>query len=268
MQRILAVGYALVAYLLFFATFLWLIAFLAGLPMAPTTIDNGGSGQPVVTAVLIDVALIALFGLQHSVMARPSFKAMWTRVVPTSVERATYVLAASAALAALLWFWQPIDGTVWDLRSTAAEPVLWTIFAIGWTVLFVSTWLINHFELFGLMQAWRHGRPADDAPPLLRQPLFYRYVRHPLYLGFSIAFWSVSFMSWGHLLFTIGMQTYILIGIAHEERDLVAHFGPAYEDYRRKGRNASARYRAAGVTRGLTPRPATRRCRMHCGVPG
>lgn len=234
MQRILAVGYALVAYLFFFATFLWLIAFLAGLALAPTTVDRAGSGQPVVMAVGIDLALIALFGLQHSIMARPSFKAMWTRVVPTSVERATYVLAASAALAALLWFWQPIAGTAWDVRGTAAEPVLWTLFAVGWVVLFISTWLINHFELFGLMQAWRHGRPAEAAAPVLRQPFFYRYVRHPLYLGFSIAFWSVPFMSWGHLLFTVGMQAYIPIGIAHEERDLVAHFGPPYDDYRQK----------------------------------
>jgi protein-S-isoprenylcysteine O-methyltransferase Ste14 len=234
MQRILAVGYALVAYLIFFATFLWLVAFLANLPMAPTIVDGTGSGQPPAAAILFDVVLIALFGVQHSIMARPSFKAMWTRIVPASVERATYVVAASAALAALLWFWQPIGGTVWDLRGTAVEPILWTVFAIGWVVLFISTWLINHSELFGLMQAWQHGRPANDLAPVLRQPLFYRYVRHPLYLGFSIAFWSAPFMSWGHLLFTVGMQAYILIGIAHEERDLVMHFGPAYEDYRRK----------------------------------
>jgi protein-S-isoprenylcysteine O-methyltransferase Ste14 len=231
MQRVLTVGFALVAYLVFFATFLWLIAFLAGLPLAPTSVDNALNGRPVVRAVIVDLALITLFGLQHSVMARPAFKAMWTRIVPTSVERSTYVLAASIALAALLWFWHPIEGTVWDVRGSVAEPILWTIFAVGWAVLFISTWLINHFELFGLKQAWNHGHPTEAAPPALHEPLFYRFVRHPLYLGFSIAFWAVPFMSVGHLLFVAGMQLYILIGIAHEERDLRAHFGPAYDDY-------------------------------------
>ena len=231
MQRTLAVAYGLVAYLIFFATFLWLVAFLAGLPFVPTTVDDGVNGQPLAQAMVVDLALIALFGLQHSVMARPRFKAAWTRIVPPSLERSTYVLAASLVLALLLWFWHPIEGTVWDVRGTAAEPVLWTVFAIGWAVLFISTWLINHFELFGLKQSWNHGRPADPGPAKLREPMFYRYVRHPLYLGFSISFWSVPFMSIGHLLFVIGMQVYILIGIAHEERDLRAHFGSAYDDY-------------------------------------
>ncbi len=232
MQRILALGYALVAYLIFFATFLWLIAFLADFAFFPTTVDNAVNGQPLLQAVLVDVALLAVFGLQHSVMARPAFKAAWTRLVPRSVERSTYVLAAAVALALLLGYWHRIDGVIWDLRGTAAEPILWAIFGVGWAVLLVSTFLINHFELFGLQQAWLHGRPRDETPPKLREPLFYRYVRHPLYLGFTIGFWATPYMTASHLLFVIGMQVYILIGIAHEERDLVAYFGPDYENYR------------------------------------
>jgi len=232
MQRILALGYALVAYLIFFGTFLWLIAFLADFAFFPTTVNNAVNGQPLVQSIVIDVALIALFGLQHSVMARPAFKARLTTMVPPSVERATYVLAAAICLGLLLRFWHPIDGVVWDLRGTAAEPILWALFAAGWAVLLLSTFLINHFELFGLQQAWLHGRPIDSSPPKLREPLFYRYVRHPLYLGFTIGFWATPYMTVSHLVFVLGMQVYILIGIAHEERDLIAHFGSDYEDYR------------------------------------
>jgi len=233
MQRILALGYALVAYLVFFATFLWLIAFLADFAFFPTTVNDGFyNGRPLGHALAVDIALIAIFGLQHSIMARPGFKRRWMRIVPASAERSTYVLAAAIALAVLLGGWHPIDGVVWDLRGTAAEPILWALFAAGWAVLLLSTFLINHFELFGLQQAWLHGRPRDNAPPKLREPLFYRYVRHPLYLGFTIGFWATPYMTVSHLVFVIGMQIYILIGIAHEERDLVAYFGPDYENYR------------------------------------
>ena len=234
MQRILALGYALVAYLIFFATFVWLILFTGNLPYAPTTVDRAIDGAPVAQAVLVNLGLIALFGLQHSIMARPAFKARWTKLVPQSVERATYVLAASIALILLLRFWHTLPGEVWDVRGAIAEPAIWALFAIGWTLLFISTWLINHFELFGLLQAWRHGREAPAAPPVLREPLFYKYVRHPLYLGFVIAFWATPHMTASHLLLAAGMTLYILIGIAHEERDLVAHFGPAYDDYRKR----------------------------------
>jgi protein-S-isoprenylcysteine O-methyltransferase Ste14 len=232
MQRILALGYALVAYLVFFATFLWLVAFLADAPFAPTTVNMAINGQPVIQAVAVDIALIALFGMQHSVMARPAFKQSWTRLVPKSVERSTYVVAASIILALLLSFWHPVDGVIWDLRGSGLSPIIWVLFAVGWTILFISTFLINHFELFGLAQAWRHGRPANTDRPKLREPLFYRYVRHPLYLGFVIAFWATPYLTVSHLIFAAGMSVYILIGIAHEERDLVEYFGPDYEDYR------------------------------------
>jgi len=234
MQRVLALGYALIAYLIFFASFVWLILFTGNLPYAPTTVDRAIDGAPVAQAVLVNLGLIALFGLQHSIMARPSFKARWTRIVPPSVERATYVLAASIALILILRFWHAIPGTLWDVRGSVAEPAIWVLFAIGWAVLFISTWLINHFELFGLLQAWRHGREVPASAPALREPLFYKWVRHPLYLGFAIAFWATPHMTASHLLLAAGMTLYILIGIAHEERDLVAHFGPAYDDYRKR----------------------------------
>jgi protein-S-isoprenylcysteine O-methyltransferase Ste14 len=144
------------------------------------------------------------------------------------------VLAASIALLILLRFWHTLPGELWDVRGTTAEPIIWVVFAIGWTVLFVSTWLINHFELFGLQQAWMHGREAPSAPPVLREPLFYKYVRHPLYLGFAIAFWATPHMTTSHLVLAAGLTLYILIGIAHEERDLVSHFGAPYEDYRKR----------------------------------
>jgi protein-S-isoprenylcysteine O-methyltransferase Ste14 len=232
MQRFLAVGYALVAYLIFFASFVWLILFTGNLPFAPTTVDRAIDGAPLVQAALIDLGLIALFGLQHSIMARPAFKARWR--VPKSVERATYVLAASIALILILRFWHSLPGEIWDVRGSSAEPVIWALFAIGWAILFISTWLINHFELFGLAQAWGHGREVPAAEPVLREPLFYKWVRHPLYLGFAIAFWATPHMTGSHLLLAAGMTLYILIGIAHEERDLVAHFGPAYDDYRKR----------------------------------
>ena len=234
MQRILAVGFALAAYLIFFATFLWLIAFLANVPFFGTTVDFAVNGTSLAQALTIDLALIAMFGIQHSVMARPGFKDHWTKAVPTSVERAIYVLAAAIMLGVLLQFWHTIDGTIWDIRSSAIAPVIWALFAIGWAVLLLSTFLINHFELFGLSQAWFHGRPRDPVPPVLREPLLYRYVRHPLYLGFVIAFWATPYMTMSHALFAGGMTLYILVGIAHEERDLVGHFGTSYEEYRKR----------------------------------
>ena len=234
MQRILAMGYALVAYVIFFATFLWLIAFMADVAIFPTTINDAINDAPLAQSVVIDLALIAMFGIQHSVMARPGFKDLWTKAVPTSVERSTYVLAAAIVLGVLLQFWHTIPGTIWDIRGTALAPIIWAIFAIGWAVLLLSTFLINHFELFGLSQAWFHGRTREQAPPTLREPLLYRYVRHPLYLGFVIAFWATPQMTVSHLLFAAGMTIYILIGIGHEERDLAQHFGPSYADYRRR----------------------------------
>ncbi|HEY4147249.1 methanethiol S-methyltransferase [Pinirhizobacter sp.] len=234
MQRMVAVGFALVAYILFFASFLWLIAFLGDVKIFPTRINDAVNGTPVAQAIGVDLLLIALFGIQHSVMARPGFKARLTRIVPASVERSIYVLAAAAALAIMLGYWHTLGGAIWDVREGAAAPLIWAVFATGWAVVLLSTFLINHFELFGLSQAWHHGRAREDRPPQLREPLLYRWVRHPLYLGFIIAFWATPHLTMSHLLFAAGMTFYIFIGIAHEERDLLAHFGPAYDDYRKR----------------------------------
>lgn len=231
MQRSFNLLFALVAYAIFFATFLYLIAFVGNLPVAPITVDRGPSA-PIEIALVINIGLIALFGLQHSTMARQGFKKWWTRVVPWSAERSVYVLMASAMLIVLMTLWRPIDGTVWSVTGETARVIIWSLFAIGWFVVLLSTFLINHFELFGLQQAWLHFRGRQGAAPEFRQPLLYRWVRHPLYLGFFIAFWAIPDMSYGHLLLSIGLSIYMLTAIRFEERDLVALFGDRYVRYR------------------------------------
>ncbi len=231
MSRALTLAFAVVAYFVFFATFLYLIAFVGDLALVPVTIDRGpAAGVPV--AVLVDLGLIALFGLQHSVMARPGFKRMWTRFVPLAAERSVYVLLASLVLIVMFVFWRPIPGLVWSIGGGTAEWIVWGLFATGWLVVLLSTFMLSHFELFGLSQAWRSLSNRSAAEPRFHTPFFYRFVRHPLYTGFLIAFWSAPAMSWGHLLFASGMTVYVLIAIVHEERDLVAVFGDAYRDYR------------------------------------
>ena len=233
MARILYLLFGVAAYALFFATFLYLIAFVGNLPWVPLTVDTGGRIGSVGPSVAVDVVLIALFGLQHSVMARPGFKRAWTRIVPKPIERSVYVVAASLALILLFFVWRPIPGTVWSVGNETAVAILWALFALGWLIVLVSTFLISHFELFGLAQVWAHGGGArDPAPPRLRTPFFYRFVRHPLYSGFFIAFWATPHMSLGHLLLAAGVSVYMLIGIFYEERDLVATFGDDYREYR------------------------------------
>jgi protein-S-isoprenylcysteine O-methyltransferase Ste14 len=231
MTRAASLLFSLVAYAIFFATFLYLIVFVGDIPIAGQTVDRGPDA-PIATAVLIDVALIALFGLQHSIMARQWFKRAWTRTVPEHLERSAYVLAASAALIIMFLLWRPIPNIVWDVTGTALEVPLWILFATGWLIVLLSTFLINHFELFGLQQAWFHVQSKQSAAPQLRQPFFYRWVAHPLYAGFFLAFWATPKMTLGHLLFAAGMSVYILIAIRYEERDLKGLFGKDYEDYR------------------------------------
>jgi protein-S-isoprenylcysteine O-methyltransferase Ste14 len=218
-------------YGMFFATFLYLIAFLAALPIVPHSVDHGPAA-PIGAAVAIDVALIALFGVQHSVMARQGFKRAWTRIVPEPLERSIYVLFASVMLVIMFAFWRPIPGVVWDVQAPVGQIVLWSIFGLGWAIVLLSTFLINHFELFGLSQTFLYLRGKAAAAPRFRMPLFYKLVRHPLYSGFLLAFWSTPHMSLGHLLFSAGMSVYILIAIQYEERDMVAVFGEDYEAYK------------------------------------
>ena len=231
MPRAAILLFSSLSYAVFLGTFLYLIAFVGDLPFVPRTVDRGGEA-PVAAAVGIDLVLITLFALQHSVMARPGFKRMWTRIIPEPMERSVYVLAASLMLILLFAAWQPIPGTVWDLTGTVFEVPMWLLFGAGWLIVLTSTFLINHFELFGLQQAWLNLRGRQAAAPQLRQPLFYRWVAHPLYSGFFLAFWAAPQMSYGHLLLAVGMSAFMLIAIQLEEQDLTDLFGEAYGRYR------------------------------------
>ena len=229
MARTFYLIFSIIAYAIFFATFLYLIAFVGDFPV-PRTVDEGGPQNSLGIAVVVDLALIALFGVQHSVMARQGFKTAWTRIVPQTIERSIYVLFSSAVLWVLYHFWHPIPGDLWRVENMIGKDVLWVLFLLGWTIVLVSTFLINHFELFGLQQVWQNFRGQKAADPAFRTPLFYKLVRHPLYTGFLLAFWATPHMTYGHVLLAAGMTVYILIAIRYEERDLVGHFG---EDYRR-----------------------------------
>ena len=232
MTRSLCLLFGLFAYLIFFATFLYLIGFVGNLPELPRTVDHGPASE-LVPALIVNLALIGLFGLQHSGMARQGFKRAWTRIVPEPIERSTYVLLASAALILLFAFWRPMPAIVWSVENDLAVGLLWGLFGLGWLIVLLSTFLISHFELFGLKQVYLHLRGAAAAAPVFRQPFFYKMVRHPLYSGFFLAFWATPVMTAGHLLLAFGMSAYMLIAIRYEERDLVRLFGHDYENYRK-----------------------------------
>jgi methanethiol S-methyltransferase len=228
--RTIAFLYGLVAYAVFFATFLYAIGFVENL-MVPTTID-AGIMAPTLTAVIIDLALLSVFALQHSVMARKQFKQWLTQFVPVFVERTTYVLLASLALSLLLWQWRPIPAVVWHVANSNFAMAITALSFLGWLIVLTSTFLINHFELFGLHQVANNlsGRPMPT--PRFREPLYYRFVRHPIYLGFIVAFWAAPTMTAGHLLFAAVTTAYILVGIQLEERDLIDVFGDQYRTYK------------------------------------
>ncbi len=230
MAGIASLLYGVFAYLLFLGTFIYLTAFVGNLPV-PKTIDGGESG-PLVATLIIDTLLLGLFAVQHSLMARPGFKRRWTRMVPEPVERTTYVLFASSALILLYWQWRPITEPIWSVTNPAGIAVLKVVFWLGWAIVLISSFLINHFELFGLRQVYARLRSRTLPAPVFETPFFYKKVRHPLYLGFLLAIWSTPTMTAGHLLFAIAITGYILIGIYLEERDLTALFGDQYLRYR------------------------------------
>ena len=228
-KRGMAFAYGVACYAAFFGTFLYAIGFVGNV-VVPTSMDAGREGA-LATALLVDLALLALFALQHSVMARPAFKRLWTRVVPEPVERSTYVLASSLALALLFWQWRPIGGGVWHVGGVFATALV-AIGAAGWLTVLASTFLINHFDLFGLRQVWLYLRGLPYTPITFRTPGLYRFVRHPLYVGWLLAFWATPSMSAAHLVFALATTGYILAAIQLEERDLLAAHGEAYRRYR------------------------------------
>jgi methanethiol S-methyltransferase len=230
-KRVLFFAYGVVSYLIFLATFLYAIAFVGGFAV-PTRLD-GPLQTSLAEALAIDCVLLAVFAVQHSVMARRWFKERWTQLVPWTIERSTYVLCASGALLLLFWQWRPIGVTVWSVDHDAGRAILWALFASGWLTVLAVTFLINHFDLFGLRQVWLPlmGQPYHRVP--FRMPLPYRHVRHPLYFGFLLAFWMTPTMTVAHLVFAVATTAYIVLAIQFEERDLVAEHGATYEAYRR-----------------------------------
>ena len=233
LKRILHFAYGLAAYALFLATFLYALAFIGGCPLIANRLDGPLTGS-LGTAIAVNCALLAVFAIQHSVMARPWFKARWTQLVPWAIERSTYVIASSLALILLFWQWRPIGIEIWSVENPAGQALLWGVFALGWATVLVSTFLINHFDLFGLRQVTLPLLGKPYTPVSFRTPWLYRQVRHPLYVGWLLAFWATPHMTLAHLLFAIATTAYIVLAIQFEEHDLVAEHGKSYSDYRKQ----------------------------------
>jgi protein-S-isoprenylcysteine O-methyltransferase Ste14 len=231
LKRLTYFAFGIASYLIFLGTFLCAIAFVGDFGIH-NRLDGPLTGS-VSGAVTVDLILLTVFALQHSVMARPWFKERWTQVIPWAIERSTYVLCASLALLLLLWQWRPLGGVIWTVENSVERGVLWTLFGTGWVIVLCVTFLISHFDLFGLRQVWLPLLGKAYTPVEFRTPLPYRVIRHPLYFGFLLAFWMTPMMTAAHLLFAIGTTAYIILAIQFEERDLVAQHGETYERYRR-----------------------------------
>jgi protein-S-isoprenylcysteine O-methyltransferase Ste14 len=254
MSRIGIFAYGVISYLVFLGVFVYGIGFIGGF-LTPTMLD-GAPERPLAAALAIDLGLLAAFAVQHSGMARPAFKRWWTRIVPEPAERSTYVLVSSLALVALYLFWAPIGGVVWSVSGTAREFVI-GLYLFGWLLLLYTTFLIDHFDLFGLTQVWRRAIGKSYRPPQFHTPSLYRLVRHPLYIGWLVIFWAAPLMTVAHLVFALLTTAYILIAIQFEERDLVSAFGAEYVAYRRRTPMLIPRLwasRRAASSRPLQPR--------------
>jgi protein-S-isoprenylcysteine O-methyltransferase Ste14 len=257
MKRWIFCIYGVFCHLLFFATFAYLLGFVGNV-LVPKSIDSSPSGS-VTTALAIDLLLITAFALQHSIMARPAFKRVWTRVIPQPIERSTYVLASCIVTALLIWQWQAVDVVIWDVQQPVARMLLWGLFATGWLLVPAVSLMIDHFDLFGTRQVWLYLRGRDYTHQPFRTPLLYNRIRHPLYVGWATAFWASPTMTLGHLIFAAAMTAYMVLAVWFEERDLVDHFGRQYEDYRRRVPMFLPRLSRSGPTAGalLAPNAAT-----------